>query len=264
MNKKILFCISIVILTMGCGKTESKMDVYNTDDNLTENDSIYDEVDESANDALIDFNILKQENEDVVGWLTINGSSIDCVILQSGVSDDYYRNHNSKGENDSNGAVYIEMPTMPDMCGFNSIIHGSTALLGELYNYENPEYFGRNEQFNVYIPGNVLTYETWAAFERENNNLLDIFDFSDGKGSREFLEYVYNERIIGKQIREGFENLNEYNYITTLVVDDASKDKQLVVLGVLINDAAGTIHSEVEEELFIAPSILEQSSETED
>ena len=63
-------------------------------------------------------------------------------------------------------------------------------------------------------------------------------------------------RYMGKQIRDGWYELNEYKFIVTLTIDDPSSNDQLVVMGALVDDAAGNINREVIEELEYIPNLV--------
>lgn len=223
---------------------------------LTEDNDTADAVEaQSAANAHIDFESLQASNDEIIAWLQVPGTGIDCPVLKSGESDDYYRTHNESKESDEAGAAYIEMAQESNFTDFNMVIHGhgGEGLFGELVNFENPEYFEKHQDIYVYLPDNQLTYTVWAVFERENTSLIRDYSFAEAKGDREFLDYVYNGRIVGKQVREGWEDLNEYNFLVTLTIDEPGDDKQLVVIGALVNDAAGTINRNVVEEIDIGP-----------
>ena len=74
-------------------------------------------VAESAKDAQVDFVALKAENPDIFAWIYIPGTQIDYPVLQSEEADDFYENHNAYGEDDTAGAVYIELANR-FVCGF--------------------------------------------------------------------------------------------------------------------------------------------------
>ena len=262
---------STVLTFAGCGKDDKPEEAEVTTEVQTEaeNGNASAETDtsevttESGSSAQavslnVDVASLQQQNEDVVAWLNVPGTEIDAPIMQSMESSDFYMHHDSEGKDDENGAVYIDMPAMPDMSDFNTVIHGSKALFGELINYENPDYFEKNSEFYVYTPDNVLTYTVFAVFRRENNSLIREYSFVDAVEDRRFLDDVYNGKIIGKQIREGWYELNEYNFLATLTIDDPDANDQLVVIGALSNDAAGSMDRQVIEELQMGPSLLEE------
>lgn len=215
-----------------------------TEEGATEENYPY-KLGETANDSAVNFENLININPDVVAWIKVPGTNIDYPILQSGESDDYYLSHNSLKENDDSGAVYIEMANLSSMNDFNTVVHGkgnATGLFRELSSFSNPEFFGKNELFYIYLDGNVLSYEVITAYERENNSLIRNYDFTYIDGCKQFLNDMYNQKSMGKLLRAGWENLTDRNFLVTLTLEDESKpDSQFVVIGALVSDAAGTI-----------------------
>lgn len=208
---------------------------------------------ESAEDGQIDFDALREKNPDIFAWIYIPGTSIDCPVLQSEQSDTFYENHNAYGEEDDVGAVYIELANLTSMCDFNTVLQGKTGadetgLFADLYRFSNPVFFEECEYVYLYLDGNVLTYEVFAAYERENTSLIRIYDFTYSSGCRQFLTDLYGIRDMEMNLREGWENVNEYHYVITLTTRKAeAAERQFVVVAVLIQDAAGTIDRVVTE-----------------
>lgn len=279
----ILIClISILGVYSGCGKAQideayDDQAVVTADENqstsntsgATENNQTTSNTEagdankdyaESATDGNIDFDLLQSQNSDVVGWLKVPGTDIDCAIVQNEEDNSYYWTHDATGAENNSGAAFMERTSISDMCDFNTIIHGrgEGGVFEELINFENPDFFEENREFYVYLPDNQLTYVVAAVFERDNTSLVRDFSFAEAKGDREFIEYVINERIPGKQLCEGWEDFNEYNFFTTLTIDEPQSNKQIVVIGVLTYDAAGTIDRIVVEELDLGQDLLAQ------
>ena len=61
---------------------------------------------------------------------------------------------------------------------------------------------------------------------------------------------------MGKQIRDGWYDLDEYRFIVTLTIDDPASNDQLVVMGALVDDAAGTIDRQVIDQLENIPYLV--------
>ena len=209
---------------------------------------------ESAQDAQVDFPALKEENPEIFAWLYIPDTSIDAPVAQSGESDEYYASHNITKENDENGALYIEAANLTSMCDFNTVIHGNTAedgesgLFAELYQFSDPDYFDSHEQMYLYLEDNVLTYEIFAAYERENNSLIRTYDFTYLSGCDQFLKDMYSIRSMNMMIRSGWEDVTPYHFLVTLTTSRGKdSDSQFVVLAALIEDPAGTIDRAVME-----------------
>lgn len=167
--------------------------------------------------------------------------------MQSGQSDTYYEDHNARGEEDDTGAVYIELANLTSMCDFNTVLHGKTGadengLFADIYRFADPQFFEEHERAYLYLDGNVLTYEIFAAYERENTSLIRTYDFTYQSGCQQFLNDLYGIRDMEMNLREGWEGVNVNHFIITLTTQKEERSqKQFVVTAVLVEDAAGTI-----------------------
>lgn len=234
----------------GCGQQASESNQSKTSNTQTDSSAI---AAESAKDANIDFAKLKEENPDLFAWIYIPETQIDCPVFQSGKGDDFYSSHNAYGEDDPLGAVYIELANLTSMCDFNTVLHGNTganedAPFADLYQFADPVFFDGNETIYLYLDGNVLTYEIFAAYERENTSLIREYDFTYSSGCQQFLDDLYSTRDMSMNLREGWDFITPYHYLITLTTQkEDTPDKQFVVVAVLIEDVAGTINRVVEE-----------------
>jgi len=214
---------------------------------------------ESAADSEIDFASIKEENPNIFAWLYIPDTRIDCPVLQDNQSDDFYSNHNAFREESSQGAVYIELANVADMCDFNTVLHGNAPKnpdsrdaesypFADLYRFADPIFFDGHETFSLYLDGNVLTYEVFAAYERDNTSLIRDYDFTDTIGCLLFLNALYSTRDLSMNLREGWSFITPYHFLVTLTAHkEDDPDRQFVVVAVLIQDEAGTINRIVEE-----------------
>lgn len=199
---------------------------------------------ETAADGHIDFAMLQEKNPDIYAWLYIPGTDIDFPILQSPVSDDYYKHHMADGSTQETGALYTEMPNMMNMCDFNTVIHGDdtceNALFAQLHQFEDLDFFSEHELFYIYLPDNVLTYEIFAAYYDEESDILRRHDYTTYAGCQTHLDEIYRLRDMTKNQREGWDDLTPYHFLVTLD-GTVNNGRQYAVIGVLINDAAGRI-----------------------
>ncbi len=208
---------------------------------------------ETSKDMQIDISTLREKNSDIFAWLYIPGTAINCPVLQSEQSDTFYEDHNADGEEDNAGAVYIELANLTSMCDFNTVLHGKTGadgsgLFADLYRFADPDFFKDHEYAYLYLDGNVLTYEIFAAYERENTSLIRTYDFTYLSGCQQFLDDLYGTRDMAMNLREGWENVNAYNYVITLTTQKTENaEKQFVVMAVLVQDEAGTINRVITE-----------------
>lgn len=260
-NKYIAILISILAFgVIGCGNAvvesiensqESETIILTNDADSNENDTqndFEDNVSDSNEDAEIRAKLkeVMAENEDAFAWITVDGTNIDGPVFQSWEEDDYYAGHDRTFQDDNIGEMYIEMANIIDMCDFNTVIHGSggeEGVFAELINFENPDFFEVNEEFTIYLAdNNKLKYEIWAVMERDNTSLIRDYDFTYSSGCKQFLDDVYGNKVMGKHIRGGWGDANENMFMVTLTVDNPDSNKQLIVIGALVEDEMGTIN----------------------
>lgn len=254
----IAMMMAVGMVLSGCGDREDGMPDYVPDDKETgmEDDAQDNTCErqfpqiasETAEDNTVDISALQKENSDIFGWLYIPGTDIDFPVMQSEAADDYYESRNKFGITDDEGALYIELANLKSMCDFNTVIHGKSnedatdGLFAQLYRFTDPEFFEDHEYAYVYIDGNLLTYEIFAAYERENTSLIRTYDFTYISGCQKFLDDLYGTRQMGMNLREGWDEITPYHFLITLTTTRGDNiDNQFVVVAALIGDAAGTI-----------------------
>lgn len=200
---------------------------------------------ESAADGHVDFDLLQDKNPDIFAWLYIPGTGIDLPVLQSHISDDHYRSHDMLDQENAVGALYTEMPNLMNMCDFNTIIHGSDleaeAPFKELHLFEDADFFEEHEEFYIYLPDNVLTYEIFVSYYDEGSDILRRHDYTTPEGCQAHLEEIYGVRSMNRNFREGWEGLTPYHFLVTLDGSVREDGTQYVIIGALKNDAAGKI-----------------------
>ena len=220
---------------------------------------------ETASDGSVDLAAMQALNPDIFAWIYVPGTRIDYPVCQS-VDDMKYETTNASGEADAGGAIYIELANLPDMCDFNEVLHGAAAEEGQPFAdlawFLEPKFFDTHREAYIYLEGNKLTYELFAAYRRENSSLLRLYNFTEEEGCQRFITELMMNRDMSTMFRTGYEDINPYNFLITLTghVEGTAADgneisariaqgetgltpggEQIVVLGVLTGDEAGTI-----------------------
>lgn len=239
----------MTLLLAGCGQVaeeETAEESRTQEEAVGETESSGDTfAGESAADGHVDFDALQQINPDIFAWLYVPGAGIDVPVLQSHISDEYYISHGPDGAESETGAVYTEMPNLMNMCDFNTIVHGKDEAEGDwfygLHRYEDAEFFGENEEFYLYLPDNVLRYEIVGAYYEEGSDILRRHDYTTYEGCQAFLDEMFARKSMGKNIRKGWEDLTPYHFLVTLDGRVRDDNTQYVVVGALVEDAAGNI-----------------------
>ena len=57
-------------------------------------------------ERMLQVKTLQEENSDIIGWIEIEGTSINYPVLQ-GTDNEYYMTHNYKKEKSKNGSIFL-------------------------------------------------------------------------------------------------------------------------------------------------------------
>lgn len=91
--------------------------------------------DSSGEDGIpqIDFDALKKESDDIVGWIYVPGTRINYVVAQGETNNTYLR-HLPNGEYSENGTIFMEMDgTAPGMVDQQTTLYGHHMNDGAMF-----------------------------------------------------------------------------------------------------------------------------------
>ncbi len=80
----------------------------------------------------IDFPKLKQDNADVVGWLTIENTKIDYPVVQA-KDNSYYLNHSFLKKENEAGSIFLDYRNDLENIKKNTIIYGHARVDGSMF-----------------------------------------------------------------------------------------------------------------------------------
>ena len=80
----------------------------------------------------VDFDQLRQQNEDVTAWLYLPDSVINYPVLQHG-DNDYYLTRQIDGSYNKNGSIFMDYRNASDFSDRNTIIYGHHMRTGNMF-----------------------------------------------------------------------------------------------------------------------------------
>ena len=117
-------------------------------------------------DIDVDLAGLRNQNEDIVGWIYFEDEeSISYPLLYSG--DDYYLRRNYLKEEETAGSIYIDGNNSPDLDDAHTLIYGhnmrNLSMFGKLKFYKTEEdYFENHRYFQLITESGAYRYEIFA------------------------------------------------------------------------------------------------------
>ena len=190
----------------------------------------------------INFDYLCSLNEDIIGWITVDGTDIDYPILYDDTIDRYYLYHNYLGTYTLYGSIFMLGENASDFSDFNTVVYGHNMLDGkmfaQLHNFESQSFFDEHKDIVVYTPERKLTYRIFAAYRTDNLNIIVNNDFSTPALRESYIEKIYSHEI--KSIFDPDTIVTSEDRIITLSTCIANAAYRYLVQGVLISDEEGS------------------------
>ena len=186
------------------------------------------EIENEEDKYKIDFASLKEKNSDTVGFLKVNGTDIEFVVVK-GKDNSYYLNHNFEKHENVAGWIFADYNNKLDGSDKNIIIYGHNMKNGTMFaSLKNilTEEWQKNEDNRkiVFITENEKAmYEVFSVYQVEDEAYYVTTNFKEG----EFKKFVDK---IKSRSKYNFEvEVSENDNILTLSTC-ANNNKYRVVL----------------------------------
>ena len=173
--------------------------------------------------TLKDFSMLIETNPDTAGWIKVNNTQIDNVVVYrpSDTKNEYYLEHDFYGNYTKYGTVFVDYRSYDGVKSKNIILHGhhmndGSMFGGLVYTYEKLDFYKQNP---------TLTFDT--IYEKAEWKVIAVVkihikdgepEFNYFKGTfasdSDFLNYVYQMRA--RSIIDCPVDVNEDDTILTL------------------------------------------------
>lgn len=187
----------------------------------------------------IDFDALHEENEEIIAWITLDGTVIDYPVLCRPDDDTYYHTHNVKGQEATAGSIYIQGSyNSTDFSDFHTVVYGHNmrdgSMFAALHKFEDEDFFNEHDTVVIYTPTKRLTYTIFAAYARDDAHLMRKFDYSSTEGCQAFLDEIATH---SGNFRSGVELTTESRILTLSTCIGSADDQRYVVQAVLTEEA---------------------------
>ena len=113
----------------------------------------------------VDFALLAKQNPEVRGWVRLPNTAINLPIVKTS-DNDFYLDHLFNETKNKLGTPFIDAGNVGDFSDRHTVIYGHALMTGSMFGsfweYENPNYFMRNPEVQLFLPDG--TQKTLAVF----------------------------------------------------------------------------------------------------
>lgn len=188
----------------------------------------------------LDWDALREENEDIYAWIYVPNTTVDYPVLQHPTDNSYYLNYNLDGTKGYPGCIYSEDYNSKDFTDIHTVLYGHNlkdkTMFSTLHNFEDPQLFEQDNYIYIYTPDYVYVYQIFAAYEYPAIHLLANYDYSNEYVYEEFLKSIYNTVDRVARVRSDITVTTEDKILTlSTCTSDHNSDLRFLVTGVLLN-----------------------------
>lgn len=139
----------------------------------------------------INFTSLKEKESDTVGFIKVNGTDIEHIVVQ-GKDNSYYLTHDFEKDYNSAGWIFLDYRNKLDGSDKNIIIYGhnmrNNTMFGTLKNILKKDWFENedNRYITFITERESATYEVFSVYEIEAEDYYIKTSFNTG----EFNKYI--------------------------------------------------------------------------
>ena len=140
------------------------------------------------------------ENEDMVGWLTLKDSPIDCPVMWTPENEEKYLHMDFNGNYSVGGCLLLDTDSALDPLTTNLIIHGhnmgNDTMFGTLSKFESEEYMEKHKFFHLHTKDYDHRYKVMAVFRSKvfyvSDECFKYYKFFEAKDEKEFEDFYKN------------------------------------------------------------------------
>lgn len=146
---------------------------------------------------LAQYQALHHENQDMTGWIRIEGTVIDYPVMHTPLDPEYYLYRDFQKESSAYGMIFIDGECRMDGTSPNLLIYGhhmkNGSMFAEIQKYDSREFYQAHPLIEFDTLTEQGTYEIIGAFKRPAGELDESF-----------------KKMLLAETEEDYQNLMEY------------------------------------------------------
>lgn len=176
---------------------------------------------------------IQKINEDVQGWLTIRGTTIDYPVVQRSEDQEFYLSHDFYQKKERHGTPFLDKDCkLNGKC--NLLIYGhhmkDGTMFAPLVNYEKKEYFVEHNEIIFSTKEMVKKFKIVAVCRVNANTDTELFSYLSKNLAEKEYEKV-KSIVEQKQLYSCEEEISTGDVLLTLSTCDYSeKEGRIIVL----------------------------------
>lgn len=194
----VLFIIGIFYIIFNFINSNKNREIYNNINNTNEidNNILNKDITENMQKVIN----LKQENQDIIGWIQIDNTIIDYPLLQT-TDNSYYLTHNYKKEKSKYGSIYAKNESNIQDNSSNIIIYGHNMKDEQMFNnllkYEDKNFYNEHKEIKIATENEENIYSIVSVFKsrvfyQDEKNVFRYYNYTKFENEEEYNTFIDN------------------------------------------------------------------------
>ncbi len=182
----------------------------------------------------VDFEALRAINEDVIGWIYVEGLDISYPVVR-GIDNEYYLHRTYEKTYNFAGTIFTDYENKDDFSDCNTLVYGHNmkngSMFGTLRQFSEGDAYEKSHYFWMLTPTKDYRYEIFSAYVTAVNS--DTYTLFKGPSS-EFQEWLTKMKS-NSAIDTGEISLDAGDKVMTLSTCTGDSSTRYVVQGKRLN-----------------------------
>ncbi len=181
----------------------------------------------------VDFDTLRQQNEDIAGWLYSAETAINYPVVMP--EDNFYYLHRFiDGSYNVGGTLFIDCLCEGDFSGTNTVIYGHNMNDGSMFasirEYRTQEYYDAHPKMYLNTPEQNYRIEIFAGYVTDADSDTYSISFPNAASYLEFLDKMHSQSDFESDVELGVDD----RIITLSTCSYEFSDARYVLQGKLV------------------------------
>ena len=199
----IMVCLALIMLVSG-------FKVFTLLRDYRSNQKTYDELSEKIQGGGftgdINFDLLRQTNPDVVGWLYWEDTPVNYPVVQ-GEDNDEYLHTRFDGSYGFFGTLFVDCITEAPFRQFNTIVYGhhmkDGSMFAALSKLTDPGWCEEHPQLELITPDGKYHLEIWAFMNQPADSSVYTTNFHDSGMQSDYLGLIRDRAVYTTDVSVG-------------------------------------------------------------
>ncbi|MGI6216066.1 MAG: class B sortase [Coriobacteriales bacterium] len=146
----------------------------------------------------VDWDSLKAQNPDVVGWIYVQGTDINYPIVQ-GDDNEYYLHHLYDGTYSNSGAIFLDYVNSPDFSDRHNMIYGHNMLNGSMFaqilQFKDQDFLNQGYKVLILTPEHAYVLAPAFTYICDGADQLRQVEFADDEDFRSYISELMKNAV---------------------------------------------------------------------